>query len=260
MNAALVPAASRVVATTDNHPPLVTLDQLKADFAHVEAGIVDLEAAAAELPSVLEDDEDLASVTGIATKLAAAAKRCEEIRTEQNRPYLDASKLLNDHFKHDLVARLVAAKSKLETAASAYLRKKAAREQVERDRIAAEARQKAEAAAAKVAEAVKTGDVAAATAAVTQSNTLSAFAAKTSAAAVAPKSDMARTKTTAGTAGLASTWTFEIEDINRIDLEALRPYLPVTFIQQALRAFVKAGRREISGARIYEDTNARFRA
>lgn len=257
---AAAPASSRVVATTDNvRPPLITLDQLKVDFAHVEKGVVDLLAECAEVPSVAEDEEDLTIITGLGVRLVKAAKRCEEIRTEENRQYLDATNLLLAYFKHDLAARLLTKKTDLEKIATAFQRKKAAREQAARDAAAETARKLAEEAAAKVTEAVKTGDVQAATAAVTVSNSLTAFANKAAVAAAAPINSMAKISTDAGTASLVDNWTFDELDLNAIDLAALRPFLPQTAIEQALRAFIKSGRREITGAHIFNDNKTRFR-
>lgn len=255
-----IPAANRIVEKDSNlPPPLLTLTQLKADFVHVEKAVAELEAESAELPPVLEDDEDLTLATAVAVKLIKYGKRCETIRTEQNRPYLDATETVNDYFKRDLIARLNKAKARIEEISTAYQRKKAAREQALREEQAAIARRQAEEAAQKVTEAVKTGDVKAATAAVTQSNSLSAFAERATSAATAPTSSMATTKTEAGTAGLVDKWTFEDLDMSKIDLEALRPFIAQTAIEQALRAFIKAGRREITGARIFNDNKTRFR-
>jgi hypothetical protein len=257
---ATAPAASRVVATTDNvRPPLLTLDQLKADFAHVEKAVVDLEGEFAAIPPVLEDEEDLALTTALAGRLIKAAKRCEEIRVEQNRPYLDASNLLNAHFKHDLQARLNTAKGSLEKITTVFQRKKAAREQALRDEQAAAARKLADEAARKVVETVQSGDVPAATAAVKQADALTAFANKSAAAAAAPTSSMGLVKTESGTASLVDNWTFDELDLNTIDLNALRPFLTQSAIEQAIRAFIKSGRREIVGAHIFNDNKTRFR-
>lgn len=255
-----VAASNRTVDKDDNlPPPLLTLDQLKVDFAHVEKAVAELEQEGAGVPPVLEDDEDLTIATAVAVKLIKYGKRCEAIRNDQNRPYLDATEIINDHFKRDLIARLSKAKAKIEEITTAYQRKKAAREQAFRDEQAALARKEAEEAAQKVTEAVKTGDVKAATAAVTEANSLTAFAQRATSAASAPPSSMATTRTDSGTAGLVDKWTFDGLDIVKVDLEALRPFLTQTAIEQALRAFIKAGRREIIGAHIFNDNKTRFR-
>lgn len=256
-----VPAASRIVATTDNiRPPLVTLDQLKIDFAHVEKAVLQLEAEFAEIPPVIEDEDDLALATALAGKLIKLAKRCEEIRLEQNRPFLDASNLLNAHFKHDLSARLTARKTALESISTAFQRKKAVREQALREQRAAAARKLAEEAASKVSDAVRTGDIKAATTAVTEANSLTAFANKAAVAAAEPTSSMGLVRTDAGAASLIDNWVFDGVDMNAIDLVMLRPFIKQAAIEQALRDFIKAGYREITGARIFNNSKTRFRA
>ena len=99
----------------------------------------------------------------------------------------------------------------------------------------------------------------AATAAVKQTDSLTAFANKAATAASAPTSAMAKVTTDAGTASLRDNWTFDELDMNTIDLETLRPFIPQTAIEQALRAYIKAGRREIKGARIFNDNKSTFR-
>lgn len=251
--------AARTITKEDNLP-LITLDQLKADFAHVEAAVTELEAEAAKLPPVIEDTEDMDLATTVAGKLIKAAKRCETIRNEQNRPHIDAQKVNNDFFTRGMITRLENAKSKVEALAKAYLRKKAAREQAIREQQAADARREAEAAAAKLTEAVKAGDVPASSAAVVEANSLAAAATKATSAASAPVSSMASTTTSAGNATLVDNWTFKDVDINTLDLEALRPFFAQAAIEQALRQFIKSGRREIKGADIFNDNDARFRA
>jgi hypothetical protein len=254
-------AAARKVEKTDNiPPPLVTLDQLKKDFGHIVKEVVELEAECAGLPPVVEDDEDLAAITATAGKLIKAAKVCEDTRQEQNRPYLDATGVLNSFFKHELTARCTAAKTKLEQITTTYQRKKAAREQARREAAAAEAQRLADEAKANVAAAVRAGDVTTATVAVTQANSLAAFAARANVAAAAPVSSMGAVKTDAGAASLVDNWTFDELDMNAIDLNELRAFIPQASIEQALRAFIKAGRREINGARIFNDNKTRFRA
>ena len=74
-------------------------------------------------------------------------------------------------------------------------------------------------------------------------------------AAEAKPAELARTRTPLGALGtLQRVWVFR--DLNRdtIDLDVLRPHLSTDCIEKALRAFIKAGGREIVGATIAEDT------
>jgi hypothetical protein len=253
-------AANRVVETTDNErPPLITRDQLVADHAHLEKAISEIEANSKTVPSVCEDDEDLAVITKLGTSINDELKRIDKAQKEQVRPFLDGQTTVNAYLKHDLPGRLAPIKAALESVATTYQRKKAAKEQAARDAAAKAAREQAEAAQAKVAQAVQAGDVAAATVAVKQTDSLTAFANKAASQAAAPISTMAKVATEAGTASLRDNWTFDDLDMNYVDLETLRPFIVQAAIEQALRAYIKAGRREIKGARIFNDNKTSFR-
>jgi hypothetical protein len=71
---------------------------------------------------------------------------------------------------------------------------------------------------------------------------------------------LARTR---GDRGSVSTlqvrWTGVLTSRAELDLEALRNHLPADALEQAIRAFVAAGGRDLRGARIFEDQAAQFR-
>ena len=54
-----------------------------------------------------------------------------------------------------------------------------------------------------------------------------------------------------GVATLVTRWAFEVENRAKLNLEPLRPYLSLEEIEKAGRAFVRAGGRTLSGARIF---------
>ena len=253
-------AADRAIAKTDNiRPPLVTRDQLAVDFLHVANAVGDLEEACAQIPKVLEDDEDLAAVTKMASQLLKYARRVEEIREAEGRPHLEAQRVINAFFKHDFGKRIDDALTSLEARSKPYLKKKADRERAAREAIESAARQKAIAAAEAAREAITTGDMQHVTNMVTRANTLADAAAKAGDDAAAAISQMSKTVTAQGSARLQERWTFSDLDVNRIDLNALRPFIKQTYIEQALRDFIKSGRREIAGCRIFNDAEAKFR-
>src|SRR4051812_20993781 len=144
----------RVIAPTDNlPPPLITPDQLKRDFAHLEAELAALEAV--EIPNVFEDQDDMNAATKVAVDLTSLRRRMETARTEQSRPVIDAQNVINDYFKRDLQERASKKQQAVDVPARAFLKKKADREKAAREAAAAiaqkeaeEARQRAIAAAA----------------------------------------------------------------------------------------------------------------
>lgn len=171
-------APAKAPAIGDNRPALITADQLAKDFPHIEAFVAGLEAKAKDVPPAIEDDEDLALVNEIVPKLRAGAKRCDEVRDENKRPYLEAGNVVQAFFK-SLEQRLTTLKTDLESRGGRYLKKKAdaeriareeearkAREEEARQRAAAEAaeaqarraREAAEKAEAERAKAAATGD------------------------------------------------------------------------------------------------------
>jgi hypothetical protein len=55
---------------------------------------------------------------------------------------------------------------------------------------------------------------------------------------------------------LRTVWTFDGLDRDGIDLEALRQHFPSDGLEKAVRAFIKAGGRDLRGVRIFEATTA----
>lgn len=79
--------------------------------------------------------------------------------------------------------------------------------------------------------------------------------------AAAPASDFSRQRgERVGVSSLRTFWNFRDLDRDQIDLEALRDHLPQAAIETALRAYIAAGNRSITGATIFEDTKAVNRA
>jgi hypothetical protein len=250
--------AARTAVVGDNRPSLITTDQLAKDFPQVEAFIAELEKATAESPLVIEDDADMETVNALAVKLGSASKRCDVLRDDTGRPHLEAKRVIDGFFK-GFMARADKAQAMLAARATAYLRKKAAAERAKREAEEAVAREAAAKAQREAAAAVKAGDAEKAALAQAKADEHESCADQAADAANAKPSELARTQTGAGSSTLEERWSFEITDINTIDLNALRPFLPQTAIEQSLRAFVKSGRRQIAGARIFPDTKARFR-
>lgn len=241
-----------------NTLPLITADQLAVDFAHITKAVEDLEEKSTTAPPVLEDDDDLELVTGLIGDFGKYAKRVDAIRDDNKRPHLEAGNTIHAFFKA-LEGRLLQTKKSLELRGTTYMNKKAEAER--RVRLAEE--QKAREAAAvkekEAAAALAANKPDEAHAAQAAADNLSVRADNAADAAAARPADLARTTTDAGTATLSQVWEFEIQNIDTIDLEALRPFLPRAAIEQAMRGFVKSGRREIKGARIFSKNAGRFR-
>jgi len=147
-------APIKTPAIGDNRPALITVDQLAKDFAHIEAFVAGLEAAAKDVAPVVEDDDDLAIVNALVPELRNGAKRCDEVREAEKRPYLDAGTTVQTFFKA-FETRLLTLKTDLESRGGRYLKKKADAERIAREEEARKAREEEarQRAAAEAAEA-----------------------------------------------------------------------------------------------------------
>jgi len=252
-------APAKTPAIGDNVRQLVTVAELDKEFANVEKFVAELEAEAAKVPPYVEDDEDLGIVNEIAPKLAKAAKRVDTLRDETKRPHLDAGRVIDGWFKA-IEKRCKDLQAALEKRGTAYLKKKQAAAEALRQAEEAKAREEAARLQADSAAAMKAGDAdkfVAAHAAAT-----AAEAKAEEAAAPVKAADLARTQTAAGTATLQETWSHEIDDLSKIDLNMLRPHFTYDEINKAVRGFVRTNqdKRPLAGVRIFRDTKARFTA
>lgn len=69
------------------------------------------------------------------------------------------------------------------------------------------------------------------------------------------------TRTDAGTISHVTKWDFRIVDAAKLDLNALRPFIPLSDIEKAIRAHVRANRNTapLAGVEIFADQKTQFR-
>lgn len=217
----------------------------------------ELLAAAARVPAI-EDEEIAKKVTDFVKQLGALVKASESKRVDAKEPYLDGGRSVDGFFKAitDPVDR---AKKDVEKKLTHYAREKAEqerRERLEQERLAREAaevaRREAEEKARAAADEVSLDDAIEAEA---RAETAQADLVKAEAAADVKPAELSRTRGEYGAvSSLRTQWTFDEIDRASLDLEALRPYLPTDGLEKAVRAFIKAGGRELKGTKIYETT------
>lgn len=260
------PVNPRETIGNNSRPALVTTDLLTKDHKAAVDAIDGFEKQAAELPNVIEDDEDVGLVVALVKKLNASSKRLEELREADKGPFLDAVRVIDGFFGTKPSGRAVPAegtlqrrvydlRTTLEERVTRYQVKKAAAERAAREaeerrlREEAQRKQQEAIAAAQAASAGQnTPDVAEKMAQATEA----AKAADNAALATQAKpAEMAKTTTEDGTAALREEWTHKVENFAQIDLEKLRPHFGPADIDKAIRAFVKAGGRELAGVKIY---------
>lgn len=245
-----------------NAPPIdaaIIADGLKEQFSDLTRRRDELLAAEARIPPI--DDEDTArKIADFVKQITAASKAADTARVAAKEPFLAAGRSVDGFFKA-ISDPLTDLKKKVERRLTDYLRAKEAEERDRRLREEREARERAEQArreADAAAQAMR--DAASLDTAVQAEKAADAAAAdavKAEVAATAKPAELSRVRGEYGAvSSLRTEWVFEGVDRATIDLEALRPYLPVDGIEKALRSYIRAGGRELRGVRIFETTTA----
>ena len=237
-------------------------DRLAEENGQLIARRDELLAAAARIPAI--DSDDVAGrVSDYIKQLTALTKAAESKRTGAKEPYLEGGRNIDGFFRAitDPVAK---AKTAIERHLTDYLRDKEARARREREEQERLARQAAETARreaeAKARALVDEPDLEAAIVAEKAAETASADLVKAAQAAAVKPAELSRTRGDYGAvSSLRTQWVFDEIDRASLDLEALRFHIPADGLERAVRAFIKAGGRELRGTRIFETTAAAVR-
>jgi len=266
-----------------NQPPtdaevlkLKLLEENATAFTYAEK----LVAAAARIPKMPQDEEEAAKITDYVDIIDKQLKAIESKRVGVKEPYLAASRVVDSVFG-DVKVNLTRAKSTANASQTAWLQEQ---RRLKKVREEAAAKLERDNAAAKAAEALKltedaeklrkANEVAAVPSAQVEraANILTKQADQTMAVAAASENQavkhekaadgkaahMAVSKgvTSGAKHSLRSEWKGVLVDRALLDLNALRQHLPEDALQKAISSFVRAGGRELPGARIWEDEQA----
>ena len=244
-----------------NHPPSdeeILRQKLEEKSCDLRRRYDDLIASLERMPAVCESDDMAGKMGDMAKILSACEKEFEAQREAEKKPYLNLGRAV-DSFYRAYSDGLEAGKKKVLARLQPFLRKKeeearrAALEESRRQREEAErlAQEAASLAAAKMTQA--------AAETINEAARLDDEAARAARKAEETKaSEFARTRGSYGSvATLGTKWVGEIISRDELDIVRLLPYLSLDSLQKALNAYVKAGNRELKGARIFEDKVAR---
>jgi hypothetical protein len=248
-----------------NRPPpdLLTGDALRDKLRDENYELIarrdELLAAAARVPEVTSDDV-AGKVTDFVKQLVALAKAADAKRVGAKEPFLKGGSTVDGFFKA-ITDPVATAKTGVERKLTTYLRDKEARARREREEREREAREAAEAARRDLEERAKAmRDEASLQAAVEAEKAAEIAAAdlvRAEQAATVKAAELSQTRGEYGSlSSLRTQWVFGDIDRDALDLEALRAHIPTDGLKSAIRSFIKAGGRELSGTRIYEETTA----
>lgn len=244
----------RVIGLGHNRPPL--RDLLRDQYEQIGTRVDALIASAGRAPATVNDDDTLGKMGDLIKSITACGKQIEAARVSEKEPFLAAGREVDGFFK-PMGDTLAVAKKRLEAPCGVYLRAKADAEKKAREAIEAAARRAAEDAMRQAQEAEAANLTAVSDAALDRALTAEADADRAQKAAEAKPAELARTRGEMGSvATLRTSWDAEILDYAAIPLEAIRAFVPRDAIEKAVRAFVRAGGRELKGVRIYENSTA----
>lgn len=242
-----------------NFPPEVTLpDRLAETHADALKRLDAVAERANKLPKDIVTAEDLAAVADCAADAHAEWKALDGKRVEEKEPYLKGGREVDGFFR-DPLARADRIEKALTQRVTLFNRAKKKKEDDERAAAEKVARDAAAAAQKAAEDAAAAGRIEDAMADVEYASEATA---KADEIAQAPRDEPAPFTTDSGTSiGTTAKWTFEITDLAKLDLEAIRPFLRTPAIEQALRDFIRINKnaRQIAGVRIFEDDTAKIR-
>lgn len=210
------------------------------------------------VPPEIGDDDQAGKVGDLVRLITAAVQTAELARKTEKEPHMAAARTVDGFFK-EISEPLGELKTRVSRRLTAYLTAKAERERRAREEEARRLREEAEKQAAAAAKAEAAAPAAAAIV-MEQALATEAQAVIAERAVEAKPAELSRTRGDVGSvSSLKTRWVGEVSDRAALDLEALRPYIPVAALQTALNGAIKAGVREIKGCRIFQETTAAVR-
>ena len=258
--------------TLTNRPDPVPgiLAQLETDYGYLIKAVDDYDVEASAMPATVRDEDTRHRFAEAISRMQKTTKSIENARTAEKAPFL-ASERAVDGFFMALNRRLGDVVDDLNACLTKYLNVLREQERARQEAAAAEARRQArlaqeEAQAAQEKAQAEERASARRRAAEEASrkeqeadrHTVAAMAAEQ--AAQAKPAEVVRGRSDSGKLStLRTTWVGEILDLDELDVERLKPFIAKQHLEQALRAYVRAGHRELRGAAIYETSSAQVR-
>lgn len=246
-----------------NNPPTDAnplKDRLAQDYASNIDRRDELLEAVDRVPNPITDEDDAKKVADFIKLLAAAKKDADSHRVSEKEPYLSSGRTVDGFFKA-ITDPLDNAKKSTEKILTSYQLAKAAAErrarQEEERRLREEAERVRLEAEHAAREAQTEGQLEDAIAEEEMAQAMEAAALAAEKDADANKAELSRTRGDEGAvASLRTFWDFKNLDRDTLDLETLRQHIPEEALKSAVRSYVKAGGRTLSGVIIFENATS----
>lgn len=247
----------------DNKPPLITIEELMLAHQPLVDRVAELEAKAADQPDRVNNDDQQGTLQDVIKEIDTHSTTVEATRESVKAPFMTATRLLDGFFKAlsepkrgGTPGRLEIARNRLAAIGGDYLRRKEAAERQAREDAArrqrAEEQRLRDEAAAQEAAAARLRERNRPTAAVEketvadlrteQAAHAGARASELETQAQAKPAELARTRSAVGGSlgTLKAEWMHSIEDIDKVPIHLIEPYIKREAKEVAIRAFIKA--------------------
>lgn len=209
-------------------------------------------------PKEVSGPEEHEKLVALVKEVRSIASEVEASRKKAKDPFLKGGQEV-DTFFGTVTERLTRIKQAFEKRVQIYLTAQAEKQRLEREEAAKRAREEqerllAEAAAAEAAKEGMKSEVLVGQALVAEVEQKA-----NEAAATGPLIDLSRTRTASGTSSISEVWTFEIEDLAKVDLNEIRFFFAEADIRKALGNAVRGGFRQVRGVRIFQTSKVNIR-
>lgn len=274
-------AADGIELIGHNKPPddiAILLDRIERSAEAITKRRDELIGSFGRAPAVIETEDQAAKVADLVSMISKCAKSAEAMRENEKAPFLSGGSAVDSFFHKNFhvkgaktaTAPLDIAKSALEKRLTDYQRAKADEERKAREAEAQRQREEAEKAKREAEEAAKAmqtdEDLQKAIAAENDAKQAQADVVQADRAAGAKPAELSRVRGDFGAlSSLHTWWDHDSLDRDKIDLEALRPYLAIADIEKAVRGYIKANfttdkpGEQITGVRIFQNSESRVR-
>ena len=243
-----------------NNPPPTFEEELRLENKDLFVRLDALKLSRDKLPTAIENDDQNAVVGRWVVQARELVKDVEVAHKEAKRPIQEKVTTIDTMF---LSRGLAGEISKLVDVVKALADDYATRKDAERRKqLAEEAERKrleAEAASYEAAALKEAGSNSAAEVVISQSEHADKQADRLEAKAAGSVAGVLRTSRGGVTASGREKWVFEIQDLDKIDLNILRDTFYAHELNQVIQRFVDGGGRELPGVRIFPKTIATFR-
>ena len=204
----------------------------------------------------INDDAGAGPISDLIKLITGTRKNLESARVSEKEPFLAHGRAVDGFFKLT-IDKLDNAMRTAKAPLDEWLRKKAAAERRARDEEARRLREQQETERKAALLLQQTNQKEAAATLVDQSAITGQQAAKAEVLAEARPAHLSQTRSAGGAmAQLRTRWVGELLDQKTIDLEKLRHHINPDHLQAALNSYVRAGGRELMGAKIHEVSEA----